>query len=121
MIYLGNGDTLVIANPGALATKSHVSYADASGTTLSGAPSNVSSSAASITALSGAAAGARNVRHWSVTNEGALAGSYSLNHVSGGVTAPLYKAVIQPGQTLSYTEGKGFELSSAVSSTLRHH
>jgi len=115
MIYLANGDTLTVSNPGLLATKSHVSFADAVGTTFAGGRLNVSAATASITALSGPASGTRNVRHWAVTNEGILAGTYTLNHVAGGVSAPLGAWVLQPGQTLAYNDGAGFVTSSRVS------
>ena len=118
MIYLGNGDTLVVSNPGLLATKLHSSYADVDGATLAGGRANVSAATSSITALSGPAAGTRNVRYAAVANEGALAGTYTLSHVSGGVTAPLYRTVLQPNQMLSYTEGRGFEVSAAADATL---
>lgn len=119
MFYLLNGDTLTVSNPSGLATKSHVSFADVVGSTLAGGRSNVSDSATSITAASGPASGTRNVRQWSVTNEGATAGLYTLNHVAGGVSCPLYPEVLlQPKQTLMYSEGRGFEVSAAQGATL---
>lgn len=118
MIYLNNGDALVVSNPSGLAAKSHVSFADSGGATLNGSRLNVSSNATSFNAATYTGASARNVRMAAVTNEGALAGIFGLLHSDGTVQAPLRAEILQPGQTLSYTEGKGFEVSSAVSSTL---
>ena len=111
MIYLSSGDSLVIANPSTLATKSHVSFADVSGTTLTAGRSNVSSSAASFSATAFAAAGTRNVRVLSVTNEGATAGAFTISHNDGTVVVPLFSAVLQPSQKLTYSEAAGFQVS----------
>ena len=111
MIYLSSGDSLVIANPSTLATKSHVSFADVSGTTLTAGRSNVSSSAASFSATAFAAAGTRNVRVLAVTNEGATAGAFTISHNDGTVVVPLFSAVLQPSQKLTYSEAAGFQVS----------
>ena len=118
MLYLNNGDALIVDNPSALGCKTHVSYADAAGATLTGGRANVSSSATSFNAVSYGGAATRNVRTVAVTNEGATAGAFRLLHSDGTTQTPLYAASLQPGQTLSYAEGKGFEVSSAVSSSL---
>lgn len=118
MIYLNNNDALVVSNPETLAAKSHVSFADSGGTTLSGGRLNVTSSAASFNAATYTGANTRNVRTVAVTNEGTLAGVFTLIHSDGTIQSPLHSAVLQPKQTLSYTEGKGFDVSSAESATL---
>jgi hypothetical protein len=54
-----------------------------------------------------------------ITNaDSSNAGVFSLLHSDGTTQTPLYTASLQPGQTLSYTEGKGFELSTAATSSL---
>ena len=111
MIYLSSGDSLVVANPSTLASKSHVSFADVSGTTLTAGRSNVSSSAASFSATAFAAAGTRNVRILSVVNEGATAGVFTISHSDGTVVVPLFSAVLQPTQKLTYSEAAGFQVS----------
>lgn len=111
MIYLSSGDSLVVANPSTLASKSHVSFADVSGTTLTAGRSNVSSSAASFNATAFAAAGTRNVRVLSVTNEGVTAGVFTISHNDGTVAVPLFSAVLQPSQKLTYSEAAGFQVS----------
>lgn len=111
MIYLTSGDALVIGNPSALAAKSHVSFADVSGTTLSAGRSNVSSSSASFNATSFASTGTRNVRALSITNDGVTAGVFIVSHSDGTVVVPLYSAVLEPTQKLTYAEGTGFQLS----------
>jgi hypothetical protein len=119
MLYLNNGDALIVSNSSALACKTHVSYADAAGTTLTGGRANVSSSATSFNAVSYSGAATRNVRAVAITNaDSSNAGVFSLLHSDGTTQTPLYTASLQPGQTLSYTEGKGFELSTAVVSSL---
>lgn len=115
MIYLNSGDALVVSNPSALACKTHVSYADASGTTLTGGRANVASSATSFNAVSYSGGDTRNVRAVAITNaDSSNAGTFSLLHNDGTTQTPLYTAFLQSGQTLSYTEGKGFEVSSAA-------
>ena len=111
MIYLSSGDSLVVANPSTLASKSHVSFADVSGTTLTAGRSNVSSSAASFNATAFAAAGTRNVRILSVVNEDATAGVFTISHSDGTVVVPLFSAVLQPTQKLTYSEAAGFQVS----------
>ena len=111
MIYLSSGDSLVVANPSTLASKSHVSFADVSGTTLTAGRSNVSSSAASFNATAFAAAGTRNVRVLSVTNGGVTAGAFTISHNDGTVVVPLFSAVLQPSQKLTYSEAAGFQVS----------
>lgn len=118
MLYLNNGDALIVDNPSALGCKTHVSYADAAGATLTGGRANVSSSEiTNFNAVSYGGAATRNVRTVAITNEGATAGVFRLLHSDGTTQTPLYAASLQPGQTLSYTEGKGFEVSSAVASS----
>ena len=115
MLYLTNGDALVVGNPDALATKTHVSFADVAGATLTAGRANVSSSTTSFNATSFSAAGTRNVRTLSVVNEGVVAGTFVLSHSDGTVTVPLYSAVLQPSQRLTYQEGTGFQVSQADS------
>lgn len=118
MIYLSNGDALVIANANALATKTHCSYADVNGTTLTAGRLNTSSSGAIFSALTYGAAGTRNVRLASIYNAGATAGVFTVSHSDGASSVPLFSAVLQPGQDLTYTEGSGFKVSSAESGML---
>jgi hypothetical protein len=119
MLYLNNGDALVVSNPSGLSCKTHVSYADATGVTLTGGRANVSSSNTSFNAVSYSGGDTRNVRTVAITNaDSTKAGVFSLLHSDGTTQTPLYTAPLQPGQTLSYTEGKGFEISSAVPSSL---
>lgn len=118
MIYLKNGHSITIGNEGALASRAHVSYADVSGATLDASSAIVSSSAATYDIATYAAAGTRNVRLVTVTNDGALAGLFTISHNTGVTTAPIAKAVLQPGQVLIYSENGGVQVSSAESSTL---
>ena len=118
MIYLKNGHSITIGNAGALASRAHVSYADVSGATLDGSSAIVTSSATTYNIATYAAAGTRNVRLVTVTNYGALAGLFTISHNTGAVTAPIAKAVLQPGQVLIYSESGGVQVSSAESSTL---
>jgi len=53
-----------------------------------------------------------------VTNDGALAGLFTISHNTGAVTAPIAKALLQPGQVLVYSESGGVQVSSTESSTL---
>ena len=118
MIYLKNGHSITIGNAGALASRAHASYADVSGGTLDGSSAIVTSSAATYNIATYAAAGTRNVRLVTVTNDGTLAGLFTISHNTGAVTAPIAKAVLQPGQVLVYSENGGVQVSSAESSTL---
>ena len=118
MIYLKNGHSITIGNPGALASRAHASYADVSGATLDGSSAIVTSSAATYNIATYAAAGTRNVRLVTVTNDGALAGLFTISHNTGATTAPIAKATLQPGQVLIYSENGGVQVSSAESSTL---
>lgn len=118
MIYLKSGHSITIGNEGALASRAHVSYADVSGATLDASSAIVTSSAATYDIATYAAAGTRNVRLVTVTNDGALAGLFTISHNTGAVTAPIAKAVLQPGQVLIYSENGGVQVSSAESSTL---
>ena len=118
MIYLKNGHSITIGNPSALASRAHVSYADVSGATLDGSSAIVSSSSATYDVAAYAAAGTRNVRLVTVTNDGTLAGLFTISHNTGTATAPIAKAVLQPGQVLIYSESGGVQVSSAESSTL---
>ena len=118
MIYLKNGHSITIGNPGALASRAHASYADVSGATLDGSSAIVTSSAATYNIATYAAAGTRNVRLVTVTNDGALAGLFTISHNTGATTAPIAKAMLQPGQVLIYSENGGVQVSSAESSTL---
>lgn len=118
MIYLKNGHSITIGNAGALASRAHASYADVSGATLDGSSAIVTSSAATYDIATYAAAGTRNVRLVTVTNDGALAGLFTISHNTGGATAPIAKAMLQPGQVLVYSENGGVQVSSAESSTL---
>ena len=118
MIYLKSGHSITIGNEGALASRTHVSYADVSGATLDGSSAIVTSSATTYNVATYAAAGTRNVRLVTVTNDGALAGLFTISHNTGAATAPIAKAVLQPGQVLIYSESGGVQVSSAESSTL---
>ena len=118
MIYLKNGHSITIGNAGALASRAHASYADVSGATLDGSSAIVTSSAATYNIATYAAAGTRNVRLVTVTNDGALAGLFTISHNTGAATAPIAKAMLQPGQVLVYSENGGVQVSSAESSTL---
>ena len=118
MIYLKNGHSITIGNAGALASRTHVSYADVSGATLDGSSAIVSSSSTTYDIATYAAAGTRNVRLVTVTNDGALAGLFTISHNTGAATAPIAKAVLQPGQVLIYSESGGVQVSSAESSIL---
>ena len=118
MIYLKNGHSITIGNAGALASRTHVSYADVSGATLDGSSAIVTSSATTYNVATYAAAGTRNVRLVTVTNDGALAGLFTISHNTGAATAPIAKAMLQPGQVLVYSENGGVQVSSAESSTL---
>ena len=118
MIYLKNGHSITIGNAGALASRTHVSYADVSGATLDGSSAIVTSSATTYNIATYAAAGTRNVRLVTVTNDGALAGLFTISHNTGATTAPIGKALLQPGQVLIYSESGGVQVSSAESSTL---
>lgn len=118
MIYLKNGHSITIGNPSALASRAHVSYADVSGATLDGSSAIVTSSAVTYNIATYAAAGTRNVRLVTVTNDGASAGLFTISHNTGAATAPIAKAMLQPGQVLVYSENGGVQVSSAESSTL---
>ncbi len=118
MIYLKNGHSITIGNAGALASRAHVSYADVSGATLDGSSAIVTSSAATYDIATYAAAGTRNVRLVTVTNDDASAGLFTISHNTGATTAPIGKALLQPGQVLVYSENGGVQVSSAESSTL---
>ena len=118
MIYLKNGHSITIGNAGALASRAHVSYADVSGATLDGSSAIVTSSAATYDIATYAAAGTRNVRLVTVTNDDASAGLFTISHNTGAATAPIAKAMLQPGQVLVYSENGGVQVSSAESSTL---
>jgi len=118
MIYLKSGHSITIGNEGALASRAHVSYADVSGATLDGSSAIVTSSATTYNVATYAAAGTRNVRLVTVTNDGALAGLFTISHNTGAVTAPIAKALLQPGQVLIYSESGGVQVSSTESSTL---
>ena len=118
MIYLKNGHSITIGNAGALASRAHASYADVSGATLDGSSAIVTSSAATYDIATYAAAGTRNVRLVTVTNDGASAGLFTISHNTGATTAPIAKAMLQPGQVLVYSENGGVQVSSAESSTL---
>ena len=118
MIYLKNGHSITIGNAGALASRTHVSYADVSGATLDGSSAIVTSSATTYNVATYAAAGTRNVRLVTVTNDGASAGLFTISHNTGATTAPIAKAMLQPGQVLVYSENGGVQVSSAESSTL---
>ena len=118
MIYLKNGHSITIGNAGALPSRTHVSYADVSGATLDGSSAIVASSSTTYDIATYAAAGTRNVRLVTVTNDGALAGLFTISHNTGAATAPIAKAVLQPGQVLIYSESGGVQVSSAESSTL---
>ena len=118
MIYLKNGHSITIGNAGALASRTHVSYADVSGATLDGSSAIVTSSATTYNVATYAAAGTRNVRLVTVSNDGASAGLFTISHNTGAATAPIAKAMLQPGQVLVYSENGGVQVSSAESSTL---
>lgn len=118
MIYLKNGHSITIGNAGALASRTHVSYADVSGATLDGSSAIVTSSATTYNVATYAAAGTRNVRLVTVSNDGASAGVFTISHNTGSATAPIAKALLQPGQVLVYSENGGVQVSSAESSTL---
>ena len=118
MIYLKNGHSITIGNAGALASRTHVSYADVSGATLDGSSAIVTSSATTYNVATYAAAGTRNVRLVAVSNDGASAGVFTISHNTGATTAPIGKALLQPGQVLVYSENGGVQVSSAESSTL---
>ena len=118
MIYLKNGHSITIGNAGALASRTHVSYADVSGATLDGSSAIVTSSATTYNVATYAAAGTRNVRLVTVSNDGASAGVFTISHNTGATTAPIGKALLQPGQVLVYSENGGVQVSSAESSTL---
>ena len=118
MIYLKNGHSVTIGNAGALASRTHVSYADVSGATLDGSSAIVTSSATTYNVATYAAAGTRNVRLVTVSNDGASAGVFTISHNTGSATAPIAKALLQPGQVLVYSENGGVQVSSAESSTL---
>ena len=118
MIYLKNGHSITIGNEGALASRAHVSYADVSGATLDASSAIVTSSGTTYNIATYAAAGTRNVRLVTVTNDGASAGLFTISHNTGTATAPIAKAVLQPGQVLVYSESGGVQVSSAESSTL---
>ena len=118
MIYLKNGHSITIGNAGALASRTHVSYADVSGATLDGSSAIVTSSSTTYDIATYAAAGTRNVRLVTVSNDGASAGVFTISHNTGATTAPIGKALLQPGQVLVYSENGGVQVSSAESSTL---
>ena len=118
MIYLKSGHSITIGNEGALASRAHVSYADVSGATLDGSSAIVASSSTTYDIATYAAAGTRNVRLVTVTNDGASAGLFTISHNTGATTAPIAKAMLQPGQVLVYSESGGVQVSSAESSTL---
>lgn len=118
MIYLKNGHSITIGNEGALASRAHVSYADVSGATLDASSAIVTSSSTTYDIATYAAAGTRNVRLVTVSNDGASAGVFTISHNTGATTAPIGKALLQPGQVLVYSENGGVQVSSAESSTL---
>lgn len=118
MIYLKNGHSITIGNAGALASRTHVSYADVSGATLDASSAIVTSSATTYGVATYAAAGTRNIRLVTVSNDGASAGVFTISHNTGSATAPIAKALLQPGQVLVYSENGGVQVSSAESSTL---
>ena len=118
MIYLKNGHSITIGNAGARPSRTHVSYADVSGATLDGSSAIVTSSATTYNVATYAAAGTRNVRLVTVSNDGASAGVFTISHNTGSATAPIAKALLQPGQVLVYSENGGVQVSSAESSTL---
>ena len=118
MIYLKSGHSITIGNEGALAFRAHVSYADVSGATLDGSSTIVTSSATTYDVATYAAAGTRNIRLVTVSNDGASAGLFTISHNTGAATAPIAKAMLQPGQVLVYSESGGVQVSSAESSTL---
>ena len=118
MIYLKNGHSITIGNAGALASRAHASYADVTGGVLDGSSAIVTSSAATYDIATYAAAGTRNVRLVTVTNDDASAGLFTISHNTGAATAPIAKAMLQPGQVLVYSENGGVQVSSAESSTL---
>ena len=118
MIYLKSGHSITIGNEGALASRTHVSYADVSGATLDGSSAIVTSSATTYNVATYAAAGTRNIRLVTVSNDGASAGVFTISHNTGSATAPIAKALLQPGQVLVYSENGGVQVSSAESSTL---
>lgn len=118
MIYLKNGHSITIGNAGALSSRTHVSYADVSGATLDASSAIVTSSATTYNVATYAAAGTRNVRLVTVSNDGASAGLFTISHNTGATTAPIAKAMLQPGQVLVYSENGGVQVSSAESSTL---
>lgn len=118
MIYLKNGHSITIGNPSALASRAHASYADVSGATLDGSSAIVPSSATTYDIATYAGTGTRNVRLVTVSNDGASAGVFTISHNTGATTAPIGKALLQPGQVLVYSENGGVQVSSAESSTL---
>lgn len=118
MIYLKNGHSITIGNAGALSSRTHVSYADVSGATLDASSAIVTSSATTYDVATYAAAGTRNIRLVTVSNDGASAGVFTISHNTGSATAPIAKALLQPGQVLVYSENGGVQVSSAESSTL---
>ena len=118
MIYLKNGHSITIGNAKALASRAHASYADVSGATLDGSSAIVASSATTYNIATYAGTGTRNVRLVTVTNDGASAGLFTISHNTGAITAPIAKAMLQPGQVLVYSENGGVQVSSAESSTL---
>ena len=118
MIYLKNGHSITIGNAGALPSRTHVSYADVSGATLDGSSAIVTSSATTYDIATYTGTGTRNVRLVTVTNDGASAGLFTISHKTGAATAPIAKAMLQPGQVLVYSENGGVQVSSAESSTL---
>ena len=118
MIYLKNGHSITIGNPSALASRAHVSYADVSGATLDGSSAIVTSSATAYDIATYAGTGTRNVRLVTVTNDGASAGLFTISHNTGAATAPIAKAMLQPGQVLIYSENGGVQVSSVESSAL---
>lgn len=117
MIYLNNGDSLIVKNTAGLSARSHVSYADVD-TSVVGGRSNVASSATSFNAVAFSSSGTRNVRIASVTNMGVSAGNFGFQHSDGSVVVDLFSAILQPNQSLVYMEGSGFSVSSAESATL---
>ena len=118
MIYLKNGHSILISNVGSLASRTHASYADVAGAVLDGASAIVSSSAATYSVATYSGSGTRNVRLVTVTNDGATPGLFGIYHNDGTFTAPIGKAMLQPGQVLIYNEASGVQVSSAESSTL---
>lgn len=118
MIYLKSGHSIMIGNEGALASRAHVSYADVSGATLDASSAIVTSSSTTYDIATYAAAGTRNVRLVTVANDDASAGLFTISHNTGAATAPIAKAMLQPGQVLVYSESGGVQVSSAESSTL---